>query len=79
MSHENQVVRDAIASNNKYYFPMVLIVPAPALAMLTGCSTLGSGASGEPATTASKTYLEQHSSVSDQVADSPDPGYEWFY
>jgi uncharacterized lipoprotein YajG len=77
---KNQVVRDAIASNNKYYFPMVLIVPATALAMLTGCSTRGSGASGEPApSTTNKTYLEQHSSVSDQVADSPDPGYEWFY
>ena len=76
---KNQVVRDAIASNNKYYSPMALIVPGVALAMLTGCSTLGSGASGEPAPiTTSKTYLEQHSSVSDQVADSPDPGYEWF-
>jgi uncharacterized lipoprotein YajG len=77
---KNQVVRDMIASNNKYCFPMVLIVPAIALVMLTGCSTLDSGASGEPApATTNKTYLEQHSSVSDQVADSPDPGYEWFY
>jgi uncharacterized lipoprotein YajG len=77
---KSQVVRKAIASNNKCYSPIILIVPAIALAMLTGCSTLGSGASGEPAPiTTSKTYLEQHSSVSDQVADSPDPGYEWFY
>jgi hypothetical protein len=77
---KNQVVRDAIASNNKYYSPLVLIVPVIALVMLTGCSTLGSGASGEPApTTTNNTYLEQHSSESDQVADSPDPGYEWFY
>ena len=77
---KNQVVRDSMVGNNKYCSFLVLTVPAIALAMLTGCSTLGSGASGEPApTTTNKTYLEQHSSMSDQVADSPDPGYEWFY
>ena len=77
---KNRVVRDAIASNNKYYFPAVLIILAIALVMLTGCSTLGDGVSGEPApTTTNKTYLEQPSSESEQVADSPDPGYEWFY
>jgi hypothetical protein len=77
---KNPVARDAIASNNKYYFPTVLIIPAIALVMLTGCSTLGGGASGDPApTTTNKIYLEQHSSVSDPVAASPDPGYEWFY
>ncbi|HEX6564319.1 MAG TPA: hypothetical protein VF020_08545 [Chthoniobacterales bacterium] len=77
---KNQVVRGSMVSNNKYCASLVLIVSAITLAMLTGCSTLGSGASGEPApTTTNKTYLEQHSSMSDQVADSPDPGYEWFY
>jgi hypothetical protein len=77
---KNEVVRDSIVSSNKYCFSLVLIVPAITLVMLTGCSTLGSGASGEPApTTTDKTYIEQHSSTSDQVADTPDPGYEWFY
>jgi hypothetical protein len=77
---KNQVVRDARASNNKYCSFMALIVPAIALVMLAGCSTLGSGSSGEPTpTTSNKTFLEQHSAPSDQVADSPDPGYEWFY
>jgi len=77
---KNEVVRDSRVSNTKYCSTLVLIVPAITLVMLTGCSTLGSGASGEPApTTTNKTYLEQHSSTSDQVADSPDPAYEWFY
>ncbi|MBV9876622.1 MAG: hypothetical protein JO025_17960 [Verrucomicrobia bacterium] len=77
---KNQVVGDSIVSDNEYCSSLVLILPLIALAMLTGCSTLGSAASGEPApTTTDKTYLEQNSSTSDQVVDTPDPGYEWFY
>jgi hypothetical protein len=76
---KNSIADDAIARNNKYCLRTALILPAIALLALTGCSTLG-GFSGEPSLTKNnQTYLQQNARSSDPDADSPDPGYEWFY
>jgi hypothetical protein len=77
---KNSLTGNEIAGNSKCYFRTVLILVGSALVVLSGCSSLGGVASKESgASTVNKAYLQQNVSEPDPVADSPDPGYEWFY
>lgn len=50
-----------------------------ALLALTGCSTLSGTVPENQPTKTTQAYLEQSSSLPDDINGDDDPDYEWFY
>ena len=68
-----------IAEDKRYHLGTALLLPAMALLALTGCSTLSGTVPGNQPTKTTQAYLEQSSSLPDDINGDDDPDYEWFY
>jgi hypothetical protein len=77
-------MKDSLLNNGKikdhrYRLGTPLLLPAMALLALTGCSTLSGTVPGNQPAKTTQAYLEQSSSLPDDINGDDDPDYEWFY
>jgi hypothetical protein len=72
---KDSILNNGITKDNRYRLGTAMLLPAMALLALTGCSTLP----GNQSAKTTQAYLEQSSSLPDDINGDDDPDYEWFY
>ena len=76
---KDSMLNNGIAKDNRYRLGTAMLLPAMALLALTGCSTLSGTVPGNQPAKTTQAYLEQSSSLPDDINGDDDPDYEWFY
>jgi hypothetical protein len=76
---KDSILNNGITKDNRYRLGTAMLLPAMALLALTGCSTLSGTVPGNQSAKTTQAYLEQNSSLPDDINGDDDPDYEWFY
>ena len=76
---KDSILNNGITKDNRYRLGTAMLLPAMALLALTGCSTLSGTVPGNLSAKTTQAYLEQNSSLPDDINGDDDPDYEWFY
>jgi hypothetical protein len=76
---KDSILNNGITKDNRYRSGTATLLPAMALLALTGCSTLSGTVPGNQSAKTTQAYLEQNSSLPDDINGDDDPDYEWFY
>jgi hypothetical protein len=76
---KDSILNNGITKDNRYHLGTAMLLPAMALLALTGCSTLSGTVPGNQSAKTTQAYLEQNSSLPDDINGDDDPDYEWFY
>jgi hypothetical protein len=76
---KDSMLNNGIAKDHRNRLGTAMLLPAMALLALTGCSTLSGTVPGNQPAKTTQAYLEQSSSLPDDINGDDDPDYEWFY
>ena len=76
---KDSILNNGITKDNRCRLGTAMLLPAMALLALTGCSTLSGTVPGNQSAKTTQAYLEQNSSLPDDINGDDDPDYEWFY
>ena len=76
---KDSAVNKGIVEDDRFHFGKLALLPPMALLALTGCSTLSGTTPGNQPAKTTQAYLEQSSSLPDDINGDDDPDYEWFY